>query len=244
MLTLKKIKSVISSLTPLVSGNKFEHILLETPTDADRAAISGGMAFKDYKSPHILIPYISDGKHSLLDIGYRTEEFCVELTKLGIGTCYIGELGREDILISHFGLPAGARIGSVLFFGYPTENFLGKVVDNSIRSLIGSKKRIPLDELCVGCLPESFSEILEVAQVAPSAKNVQPWRFKEGDGKLQILSPKTNPGYSNQEYKYFDVGICMSNISMLLREKGVTHSWKVNDGVWDEEMEIIAELIL
>ncbi len=68
------------------------------------------------------------------DIGLAVENFCLEATELGVGTCILG-IYNEEKLKEKFRIPTHKQIALVIAMGYPK--------DNEIRS----KKRKPLEDM-------------------------------------------------------------------------------------------------
>lgn len=59
------------------------------------------------------------------DIGLATENFCLEATELGLGTCILG-LFNEEKLKSAFRIPSHKSIALVIAVGYPADGEIRK----------------------------------------------------------------------------------------------------------------------
>ena len=68
------------------------------------------------------------------DIGLMIENFCLEATELGLGTCILG-LFNEEKLKSNFRIPSPKSIALVIAMGYPAESEIRK------------KNRKPLEDM-------------------------------------------------------------------------------------------------
>ena len=68
------------------------------------------------------------------DIGLMIENFCLEATELGLGTCILG-LFNEEKLKSNFRIPSPKSIALVIAMGYPAESEIRK------------KQRKPLEDM-------------------------------------------------------------------------------------------------
>ncbi len=68
------------------------------------------------------------------DIGLMIENFCLEATEQGLGTCIMG-VYNEDKLKEKFHIPAHKQISMVIAVGYPKESEIRK------------KQRKPLEEM-------------------------------------------------------------------------------------------------
>jgi nitroreductase len=64
--------------------------------------------------------YLKDKPYYLMDIGMAVENFCLQATAEGLGSCIIGwfdEPGVKDLL----GIPKGKRVPLVIALGYPSD---------------------------------------------------------------------------------------------------------------------------
>ncbi len=68
------------------------------------------------------------------DIGLAVENFCLEATELGVGTCILG-VYNEEKLKEKFRIPTHKQIALVIAMGYPKEN------------TVRNKKRKPLEDM-------------------------------------------------------------------------------------------------
>ena len=68
------------------------------------------------------------------DIGLAVENFCLEATELGLGTCILG-VYNEDKLKANFRIPSHKQIALVIAMGYPATSEIRK------------KDRKPLEEM-------------------------------------------------------------------------------------------------
>jgi len=178
--------------------------------------------------PHYLVPYgvgIPAGQteaHVLADLGYRTQQIAVRLTEMGIGSCYVGALHREDAARANLGLPPGARIGAALVFGAPARDIAGRAVNALIRRAARAARKIPAESLFYqgtfdqpGAPPPELAPLIEAARAAPSAGNAQPWRFLWREGTLYLYVRRDRAFY--RVYRYHDGGCCMANVTLALR---------------------------
>lgn len=231
---LARVREIISGVKPLIPENRFEVLMRDEVIGEDLATVLGGYG-RVYTPPHSLAPYMLGKEHVLEDLGYRTEQIAVRLTALCIGSCYIGALKREDEVRVRFDLPKGARIGAFLVFGRPAAAVGGQTVNTLLRRGLGGHKRLPVERLFFQdtfdnpAVPSSkISPFIEAARSAPSGVNAQPWRFLWRDGRLHIFVTRNNPKYTragSQEYRLYDGGICMANVTLALEALGMEGQW-------------------
>ena len=257
--TLAKVRAIVAALQPLCPDNRLEVQFHDVAADEDLVDRLGGYG-RIVTPPHYLAPYmISDG-HPLVDLGYRVEQIAVRLTQLGVGTCYIGSLGRENEARERFGLPGSARIGAFLAYGYPATSVMGRTFNAALRRIAGATDKLPLERIFYHTTfdrpatpPPELADLMEAARCAPSAVNAQPWRFLWRDEELYLFVQRANRRYGsgpNADYRYYDGGICMANVALALEAQGTKGQWQLLDpagqGLPDGllELEPLAKLLL
>jgi nitroreductase len=237
--TLARVREIISGVRPLNPENQFEVLLRDHLAGEDLVEDLGGYG-RLVTPPHYLAPYLRGDFHPLEDLGYRVEQIAVRLTALGIGSCYIGALRREDEVRARFGLPSDARVGAFLTFGRPATTLGGRAVNRLLRLGAGATRKLPAERIFfLGSFDEPappFSEIaplIEAARHSPSAVNAQPWRFLWRGGQLHLFVTKDNRRYGRgpqQKYSLYDGGICMANVALALEALDRAGRWVMLSG--------------
>jgi nitroreductase len=255
---LARVRQVVAQVSPLVPKNRFEVQYHDVAAGENLVEALGGYG-RIVSPPHYLLPYATGDKHLLTDIGYRVEQIAVRLTGMGIGSCYIGALGREDAVRTRFGLPAEARIGAFMVYGTPTGSLGGRAFNAVIRRAVGAANKKPADQLFFNGTfvapttpPDDLAPLIDAARHAASADNAQPWRFLWHRGTLYVFVRHHNPRYGpgHDDYRLYDGGICMGNIWLALEALGMRGSWVLpSDGSPDlpehpEDLEPLAKLSL
>jgi nitroreductase len=234
--TLAQVQAIISGVKPLVADHQFEVLMRDVAPEENLVKTLGAYG-RIVSPPHYLVPYGVGERCLLTDLGYRVEQIAVRLAGLGIGSCYIASLGREKVVRARFGLPAQARIGAFLVFGYPTDGLSGRVFNTGARWVVGATNKLPAERLFFHetfdnpiMPPTELAQLMEAARHAPSAANAQPWRFLWRAGVLYIFVQRNNRRYGaglGAEYRFFDGGICMGNVALALEALGITGGWQV-----------------
>jgi nitroreductase len=257
--TLKGVRAAISAIRPLCSNNQLEIQFQDVMADENLVDRLGGYG-RIVSPPHYLVPYAIGDGHVLVDLGFRVEQIAVRLTQLGIGSCYIGSLAREDVVRQRFGLPENSRIGAFLAFGYPATNLLGRTLNTAMRRIAGATDKLPLERIFFhdsfdnpSAPPQHLVDLIEAARCAPSAVNAQPWRFLWRNDELYLFVQRANRRYGagpNAAYRYYDGGICMANVALALEATGMNGQWqmltRVHQDLPDQlsELEPLAKLLL
>ncbi len=240
---IEQVYHLIESAEPLIPENHFD-IRHHDGMLVDRDFISSMGAYGYIISPpHAIAPYIIGNHYPLVDLGYRVEQIVVRLTGLGIGTCYIGTLYREQDNRARLDLPVNSRCGALLVFGYPTSSTTGRTLNSLMRSVPRGNTRLPLNVLFhQGSFdhpahpPDDLLPILSAARASPSAVNAQPWRFLWYEGELHIFVKRYNQKYGlgpGQDYRYYDGGICLANIKLAMNAQELEGEWILPDQGYD-----------
>lgn len=226
---LDRIEELTQTTEPLLETNSFGFSLLRQPTAKQRSSLMG-MINPHIQPPHILLTWMNSESPAYTNLGYRMEQVSVQLHRMGIGSCFIGTMGREDNINQLVNLPPRSVTGAVLAIGKPASSNLE----------LKPKKRLPLEKIAFLenlstplRAPGELAPIMEAARVAPSATNAQPWRllWKKPELFLFVTPKKLANLLSNEYRKYclYDGGICMANISMSLKAHNLPAKWEFLD---------------
>jgi nitroreductase len=187
--------------------------------------------------PHYLVPYVLGQEHALEDAGYRVEQIAVRLAAMGIGSCFIGALRREDEVRARYSLPEATRIGAFLVFGYPSTSLGGRATNRLLRSASGASRKLGTTELFFEGSFENratpsgrMAPLIEAARHAPSAANAQPWRFLWAEGSLYLFVATDSRRYGRgpqQEYRLHDGGAAMANITLAMEALNLNGRWEL-----------------
>lgn len=182
--------------------------------------------------------------------GFLGELFILFCESIGISTCWVGSFKKEEAYRQIFGKGeelAGKKIFCLIAMGY---NLSGKGFLNKLTYKIYSSKRKRLEELLsidsIGEFPDSIKDALELARIAPSARNKQCWYFKVGlagdekkDGNSRADRKKGSfiveigkpEGYKITGWPHpdLDVGIAASHFWLGLKNQNIECSIKIKE---------------
>lgn len=161
--------------------------------------------------------------------GYYGEAFILEATRLDLGTCWVSGTFNSKKVESQIKLGSNEKIYAVTALGCQddTSNLSEKIM----KSLIGSRKRKGISALCDNTLkvdtPSWIKESIEAARIAPSAINMQPWRFIACDDGILV---KTHGQKDSQKTSQrLDCGIAMLHIEVAALKNGIRGKWMFLD---------------
>lgn len=131
------------------------------------------------KAPYYLVLYSEEKDRALMNAGYLMEQLSLYLYTRGIGSCFVG----SPVLKKKYQRRDNKKMMVVLAFG--------KAKGSCIRKQIEAK-RLTLKELCVykETPRQWMNQLLDLARMAPSSMNSQPWRFVVFDSRIHIFSKK------------------------------------------------------
>lgn len=156
-------------------------------------------------------------------VGYVGEGLVLAAAARGLDTCWLGGVFKASAVEDLVELAPGERVVAVSALGHALERTSLKE-----RVLVGASHRSPRrahDEIAPGHerWPTWASPAIDVVRLAPSARNVQPWRFRYEDGLVVSYAGRELPGPS----KRLDCGIAMLHVELGALAEGVTGEWQL-----------------
>lgn len=193
------------------------------------------------KNAHLyLAGMMSPAPMATFDYGYCKEKLILEVTKMGLNTCWLG----GTFAISAFGRAAGMRLNELL----PTITPVGyaaqrrSLTERVMRSFAGSDHRLPWEKLFFrdhGATPLTpdeasvYQEALENVRQGPSASNKQPWRIIcVPDRKVFLFYLARTAGYRHLRdfsLQEIDLGIAICHFDLTVKELGFKGNWRLED---------------
>lgn len=168
------------------------------------------------KAPHYLVVTSEDLNGYLENVGYTIEQVVLEMTRLGIATCWIGGHVDKQVLKSVLEIE-GPQVPVVLIaFGYPEHP--GDVY----RSDPLSAKRKSLNEIVSGSDEWAWKDVIEAVRIAPSAANSQPWRLVLKNDLTHVFITRGNLVTQRLfgTINYVDAGIALCHLAIASRHSG------------------------
>jgi nitroreductase len=235
-----QVKEAVAAVRPLVDENGFAVLYHDVAPGEDLVQALGAYG-RIVTPPHYLVPYLlpeqshPGGLLSLTDLGFRVQQIAVRLAQAGIGSCFVGCLPREGAAQVRFRLPKGARVGAALIYGYPATGRGNRLIDATMRRGVGAARKLAPERIFydgaferASLPPPDLAPLIEAARAAPSADNAQPWRFLWVEDRLWLYVLKQSWRYrvaGTQDYRWYDGGLCMANVSLALEALGRERRW-------------------
>ncbi len=234
-------KEKINSLMAQVSEIKgpFSHTIhlemVENIIPGKKQGIIGTYGFVKNAPAFIVGVSTKEFKH-LVDYGFIFEHMVLELTKIGLGTVWLGgTFNRKNFELN---LEKDEFIPAITPVGYPAEK--PSLRERAIRTMAKADDRKPFESLFFN---QSFdkplkrkaypviSKILDLVQSAPSASNKQPWRIVVESKHLHLYLKESKNYIAQHAYNIqaLDIGIAAAHIAIGLKDKKMAFDIEEND---------------
>ena len=191
-------------------------------------------------APHYVLAISQERTGYLEDLGFRMEQMILTATGMGLGTCWIaGTFTEADLRPLVPDLGARERIVALTPLGYADESAAARMARRLLTwSTSRPGKRKPLAEIVsqyIWTLPwmgedEALNEILELARLAPSRENAQPWHLVVDDQRIVAtvdLETQEETARADKSYYRLDGGIAMCHLWVGTQAAGWTSQWHV-----------------
>lgn len=200
-------KVIAEKKTPF--GNRF-HIFRRV--FADKGATKPGTygmitSCRDY----LLLTYDPSDEMSVLSAGYAAECAVLEATRLGLGSCWIGGTFNRVDFEKSIQIPEREALSAVIAIGHGCEK--RRLIDRLSGMIAGSDKRKPFDSL-FSIEGDEFRPSLEAMRLAPSARNLQPWRAFADGTTIHFYRTEQSP------YTLLDCGISLCHFNIAEKYHG------------------------
>lgn len=126
-------------------------------------------AIRGWRAPHYLAIYSNTDDMSMVNVGYVYEQVTIYLTSLGLGTCWANSVSPKDAKELD-----GLKWAATIAFGKEANG-------NPWRNNLNETKRKDMS-----AISDQNDNKLEIARIAPSAMNNQPWYFTHADNKIHV----------------------------------------------------------
>ena len=239
--------SVLNELNKFLSttfvgpfGNQIIFTLMDSQNSNQTERIKVGTYGMISGARYYLVAISKRKQESIIDVGYTLECIILKATDLGLGTCWLGAKQTTNSLTKKITLQDNEFIPAITPIGYPRLKKTAK--ENIISWGIGARKRKPwsklfylndfsqsLDKKSAG----EFNKPLEMVRLAPSGRNVQPWRIvKEelsNNFHFYIDAGKALSRNELPKLKLLDIGVAICHFDLVVKELKLDGDWINNE---------------
>ena len=201
-----------------------------------RAAV-GAVGVAD-RAPWYLVGLATPQEGRMEELGFRMEQAILVATSYGLGSCWIGGFYRPGLLAERLDFAADDVL-AISPLGIPRPGRSDSWTQAVIHGLAArGGRRKPLEEFAFWqrwgapvqrhSVPPEMWQALEMAQLAPSWSNLQPWYFLMSENMVLVLGdsrPQRGNDRPGTPYYRLDVGIAMSHFWLTLNQLGFRGRW-------------------
>ena len=195
---LAEVKAYLDSAKPLLPDVRVEYEIV--PCSETNCK---------FDAEYCLIVYSEDANLWLANVGYLLEQWDLFLTGKNIGVCWYG-MGRVDENERN-----GMKYAIMLSFG--------KAAEGEFRANIDDINRKKPAEIWQNA---SNTRLADIARLAPSAVNSQPWKVVEKGNTLEVYREKSKipvlAGILFKRWNKVDIGIFLTFLEIALESEGYT----------------------
>jgi len=233
-----QINEIIVTIPAGPFGTDSSFRLIHKSMAADRKIKLGTYGFIS-GAQYFIVGKTVSGTEDFVDFGYRMEWIILQLTGLGLGSCWLGGTFTRSEFARLVDLKENEVIPAITPVGHATEK--RSIRDRLIRIGAGSKRRKPLLEMffngdfdhpLIEVKTGDYATVLEMVRLAPSASNKQPWRVVQSDNACHFYLQRT-AGYSRMfpaiDLQRVDIGIAMCHFELSARELQLNGKWRSFD---------------
>ncbi len=197
---MKQINCFIQSLAPLHPQAAYRIAVVEAYNTQKH--VFKGMFL--VQAPYYLVLSAKEHSFAAVNAGYVMEQIVLYLVSKGFATCYLGDAKQKADLDQY-------RPMIVVAFGRAAVSAAKK--PSARKKLTELVEQPPVAE-------QNARKILEAARLAPSALNLQPWRFQLQQGKIHIFMKKDNLMQTKRmkELNLLGIGIVMCHMALAAEE--------------------------
>ena len=161
--------------------------------------------------------------------GYSFEKACLYALSLGIGTVMLAASLSRNNFEKAMELQADEVMPAASPVGYPADK--RSLRENLMRKGLKADERIPFEAVyfdgsfAAGLRKEDageFAEALDLARLAPSATNKQPWRAVMEGGRVHFYEQKSMKDSPLGDIQKVDMGIMLAHFDMVMEEQGLS----------------------
>jgi hypothetical protein len=177
-------------------------------------------AFKLFRGRFSMIAICGpDTQKAREDCGYYGESILLQCVYHGLGTCWVSGSYNENTALGMINIPQEERIYGVITIGNVNEKY--SLLEKTMYSATHKQNRPyqKMFEVCETELPDEYKYAMKLVEMAPSAVNRRPVKFRYENG---ILSGHVDEPYSD---KSIDFGIAKLHFVIGCMAKGINGKW-------------------
>lgn len=175
-------------------------------------------------APAFIAGAVPDAPNAREDFGFALERIVLELTGMGLATCWLAGTYRRGAFADRLALRRGEILPAVTPVGHPAER--PSPIDAAFRLGAGSSRRRTWEELFTvdPGAAGPWAPCLEAVRLGPSATNAQPWRIAMEPDRPVFHLGLAGPA-PRGSMRRLDAGIAMCHFALAAAELGLPGRW-------------------
>ena len=231
-----EVESIVQRQAPGFFGNTPHFSLVERDRARHAEKVKLGTYGFIQGAPYFIAGAIERKPQAEVDFGYLAEHIVLEMTRLGLGTCWLGGTFSREEFAKVMHLEGTSWIPATLALGYPAEKSL---MEKAVRWGSKAGTRLPWSDLFFDDdfsrpltkeAAGQYADVLDMVRRGPSASNKQPWRFLKDNAGFHLFLVRT-PGYRkwvpSTDLQMIDMGIAMRHFDAAAGARGLSGRWEI-----------------
>ncbi|MHA1776446.1 MAG: nitroreductase [Promethearchaeia archaeon] len=242
---IEKLLTSTFEFNPFGGKNRFK--LFDIPLEAKSSKQSYGTYGFIRGAQTYLLGACERSTYDFESFGYSMEILILKLTEFNLGTCWLGGTFDQSSFSQAMQLEPNEFLPAITPVGYKKSRRIKEMI---IRTAIHAKKRFSWDHLffcsdfTTPLNPEEldlYTYALEMVRLAPSARNLQPWRI------IMQNDPPIFHFYSSQldgsfiarhpNFHRMDLGIAVAHFDLTVRELHLSGYWVIDEPHFSDNSE-------
>ncbi len=233
------LESYIANL-PAGPFNGPSRFKLASASGDDRSSLRGLGTYGTIKNPPgFIIGVTRKAPKDMEDFGFRMEMIVLKAADLGLGTCWLGGFFTRSAFSKKIGAVKGESLPAICSVGFPAVARSMEQIDQS-RSRMGWEALFLKDDFTTPMSSDqtgAYAISMEMLRLAPSARNLQPWRIVKQGGTFHFYLQRTRGYYEMvmpaitgiADLQRIDMGIGMAHFETAAHEAGLAGHLQVMD---------------
>ncbi|WBW97458.1 nitroreductase family protein [Oceanirhabdus sp. W0125-5] len=212
---LNKVEEILKNVKPLYKDIDYKGHLVKDGMKVQVLFKNFISKYIKVKSPHYIIITSEKKEGYLENVGFAFEEIVLQLTCMGIGTCWIGAPFDRKMVKDMIQIDDNHEPVLLISLGEP-EDFFSMYVND-----ISEYKRKPFEKVVSGELDPIFEDVFHYVRVAPSATNSQPWIYQKEEGEIKAFCIERKNKLTKAIYNQLnliDMGISLFHLKVGLEK--------------------------
>lgn len=220
----RRVEALVAGPHEVPFGSRLRFALLDAASADGTKEVRLGTYGVIRGAPCFVAGAVRDGDGALEDYGFALERIVLQLTTMGLGTCWLAGTYRRSRFAQQLALEGDELLPAVTPVGHPAAR--SSPIDVAFRLGAGSSRRRAWEKLFTVSREAAgpWAPCLEAMRRGPSAMNAQPWRIAKDPRRPVFHLGLVRPA-PKRSMRRLDAGIAMCHFALVAAELGLAGSW-------------------